>query len=461
MKLCDPKTSFTGRRGAVWGADGRIVFSYGSSGLWEVSEQGGDPRLLYDVNPDTHGDYHEPSLLPGGRGILYVGHRINGSPDTIELWANGERKELVQVPKQRLWSPQYSSSGHIIYRRSGANAGVWAVPFSLSKLDVTGEPFLVAAEGVDPTVATDGTLVYLRGESESEVIWRWVNHDGVVGDSVSVPMREYAEPALSPDGTRLAVTEFDGDEVDIWIHDLTRHTRTRFTFDDGEQVLPEWSPDGKQIYYSGGDKDSVFVRAADGTGISRAITKGSQPNVSKDGRYLVVTVSHALMKEDIWYLELDDGAEPKQFLSTPAREGMARLSPDGRYIAYGSDESGEVEIYIKQFPGGEGKWQVSVDGGYFPVWARDGKTLYYRHSICDIVEVPVETQPELVLGNPRTIIDCNKSQLTSFFYRCYEVSADGSKFLMLQSLRPDVSKIDVGITVVENWAAEFEKHASR
>ncbi len=461
VKLCDPKTTFTGGRGAVWGTDGRIVYTYGGSGLYEVNAQGGDPRLLYDVDPDLHGDYHEPSFLPGGRGILYIGHRINGSPDTIELWANGERKELVQVPKQRLWSPQYSSSGHIIYRRSGGNSGVWAVPFSLSKLEVTGDPFLVAAEGSDPTISSDGSLVYLRGESETEVIWRWVTHDGVVGDSVSVPMREYAEPVLSPDGTRLAVTEFDGDEVDIWIHDLTRHTRTRFTFDDGEQIQPEWSPDGKQIYYCAEDKDSVFVRAADGTGESRAVAKGSQPDVSDDGRYLVVTVEQPASREDIWYVELGDDPQPKQFLSTPAREGMARLSPDGRYLAYSSDESGEIEVYIKQFPGGEGKWQVSIDGGYWPVWARDGKTLFFRHGFCDIVEVPVETQPDLVLGSPRTIIDCGKSQLTSFFYRCYDVSADGSQFLMLQSLQPDVNTIDVGITVVENWVAEFERHASR
>jgi serine/threonine-protein kinase len=461
VKVCDPQPSFTGGRGASWGTDGRIIYSYGSSGLWEVTDQGGDPRIYLDVDPEKYGDFHEPSVLPGGKGVLYVAHRKEGTPDTIELIAGGEQTMIVQVDGQRLWNPRYSPSGHVVYRRVGANGGIWAVPFSLSKLEATGEPFLVAADGVDPSIASDGTLVYLRGESDGERIMRWVSRDGVVGDSISIPLRDYGEPSLSPDGKKLAVTEDNGEEVDIWIHDLTRRTRTRFTFGDGNQVQSAWSPDGEQIYYEDSGKDSIFVRAVDGSGIPQAVTRGRSPSVSLDGMYLVFHVQGGETQEDLWYLELADGAEPKPFLVTPEREMHARISPNGRYVAYLSTESGDPQIMIKRFPSGEGKWQVSTEGGTAVQWARDGNSLFYRQVWCDIVEVQVETESNLVLGTPKKIIDCGDLNLASRLYRCYTVSHDGTQLLMQQSVTPDLNTIEIGITVVENWASEFADKGSR
>ena len=456
VKICDPKENFAGGRGAVWGSDGRIIFTQANDkGMWVVSDQGGDPREFFALDAEKAGDYHEPSLLPGDKGIIYVVHRKDGSPDTIALLADGETKTLVQVEGQRLWYPKYSKSGYIVYRRSGSNKGVWAVPFSLSKLDVTGEPFLVAADGADPSVALDETLVYLRGEGDRAHVMRFVGRDGSEGDSVGIPVLEYAEPAFSPDGRLLAVSEYDGEEVDIWVHDITRGTKTRFTFEDGEQMQPAWSADGKYIYYSNAPSDSIFVRAADGTGAARAVVEGVSPVVSRDGRYLAYHTFETNTSADIWYLELKDDAQPQQLVATQAREGAVSISPDGRYFSYQSDESGSDEIYVKRFPSGEGKWQVSNDGGLWPQWSRDGTKVYYRHGACDIVEVPVETESGLVLGVPRKIVDCSDLKLTSLAYRCYAESPDGLQILMLQSVTQDYSNIDVGITVVENWAAEF------
>jgi len=457
VKIADPRDTFAGGRGAVWGSDGRIIFTQANTkGMQVVSDQGGDPREFLAIDSVRVGDYHEPALLPGDKGVIYVVHRKDGSPDTIELLANGETKTLVHVEGQRLWYPKYSRSGHIVYRRSGSNKGIWAVPFSLSKLDVVGEPFLVAADGADPSVALDETLVYLRGEGDRAHVMRFAGRDGTEGETVGVPVLEYAEPAFSPDGRLLAVSEYDGEEVDIWVHDITRGTKTRFTFEDGEQIQPACSADGRLIYYTNAPKDSIYVRAADGTGAARAVVKGVFPDVSDDGRYLVYHMFTPGSESDIWYLELEDGAQPQQLVATPAREGAAVLSPDGQYFAYMSYESGSAEIYVKRFPSGEGKWQVSNDGGMWPQWSRDGSRLYYRHGDCDIVEVPVETESGLVLGAPRKIIDCSDLRLTSLFYRCYTESPDGQQLLMLQSVKPDMNTIDVGITVVENWAAEFE-----
>jgi serine/threonine-protein kinase len=455
VKICDPHPSFTGGRGATWGSDGNIVYSYGSSGLYEVTDQGGDPHLFHDINPDTDGDFHEPSFLPGGRGVLYIAHRVNGSPDTIELLADGERKVLVQVDGQRLWHPTYARSGHVIYRRSGANAGVWAAPFSLSSLDVTGEPFMIAAEGSYPSSSSDGTLVYLRGAGDSEVLLRWVDKNGELGDSLGFPAQNYAEQTFSPDGKRLAVVASDGDEVDIWLHDLERGTRTRFTFDEGPQVSPAWSPDGKRIYYHDISSDTIYVRATDGTGEPVAVARGRGPAVSSDGKHLAYHVQGGKSQEDIWYLPLEDGGRPTQFLATPAREGYVSISPDGNFIAYESNESGDYEVYIKRFPGGEGKWQVSIDGGDYPMWGKSGRSLFYSQNDCDVVRVQVETEPNLALGTPQTVVDCSEFRLMGRGLRTYAVMGDGERYLMLQMMRPDLNTIDIGITVVESWASEF------
>jgi hypothetical protein len=146
---------------------------------------------------------------------------------------------------------------------------------------------------------------------------------------------------------------------------------------------------------------------------------------------------------------------------TPEREMHARISPNGRYVAYLSTESGDPQIMIKRFPSGEGKWQVSTEGGTAVQWARDGNSLFYRQVWCDIVEVQVETESNLVLGTPKKIIDCGDLNLASRLYRCYTVSHDGTQLLMQQSVTPDLNTIEIGITVVENWASEFADKGSR
>jgi serine/threonine-protein kinase len=387
--------------------------------------------------------------------VVFVSHPVNSSPDTIELLAGDKRVLIVRVEGQRLWNPRYCASGHIVYRRAGQNSGVWAVPFDIDKLEVTGEPFLIAADASYPSVADDGSLVYLRGASDAELVLRWVDRSGVVGDSVTTRETNFAVPALSPDETRLAVTSNDGDETDIWIHDLERGTRTRFTFAEGPQIAPAWSPDGSQIYFQSIGADSIFVRSSDGTGKERAVVRGRGPDVSNDGRFLLYFVQGGKTQEDIWYVGLEEGAEPTPFLVTPARETGPQISPDGRYVLYESNESGEFEVYVKRFPSGEGKWQVSIDGGEYPEWGKSGDTIYYRGDGCDIYEVPCKTENNLVLGTPVKIVDCDKSGLVSGGFKSYTVAGDGERVIMMQAVTTNRNTIDVGITVVQNWPFEF------
>ena len=363
VKVCDPEAGFVSGAGATWSVGDRIFYTQGNGPIFEVSANGGDPQVYLALG-ENDADYHDPSLLPDDKGIMFVAHGKSDSPDKIELFAGGQRKLLVHVDGVRLGDPRYASSGHIIYQRSGTSGGIWAVPFSLSKLEVTGEPFPVASESGNPSVSRDGTLVYLRGAVSQQIVLAWVGRDGVVSDPISAEARPgYFDPAVSPDGRRLAVAEWDGEQVDVWIHDLERPTQTRFTFSEAPQWAPEWTPDGLRVLYTNVRTGSVMIRNADGTGEPSFVTKGQGSSLSRDGKYMVYTQVVSETQDDLWYLEFDGASEPKPFLVTPAREYHARISPDGSHVAYASNESGDFHVYIKRFPGGGGKWQVATGRG--------------------------------------------------------------------------------------------------
>ncbi len=243
---------------------------------------------------------------------------------------------------------------------------------------------------------------------------------------------------------------------------MARGTQTRFTFSEGTETRPVWTPDGKEIFYHHVAKDSILARPADGTGAPRVIVKGRAPEITGDGRRLIYHFqAGAGAQEDLWYAPLDGSSVPQPFLATPARERRPRISPDGRYLAYQSNESGASEIYLTRFPSGEGKWQVSIGGGSHPQWNKSGTRLYYRQDGCAVVEVSVETAPALVLGKPERLIECDELKLARRPWLTYSVSGDGERFVLVQTSNPNTEKIDIGITVVENWFGEFKNRGGR
>jgi Tol biopolymer transport system component len=277
-------------------------------------------------------------------------------------------------------------------------------------------------------------------------------------------------PALSPDGRRIAVSSAEGGTLDIWVHDLTRSTKTRLTFDAGSERTPAWSPSGDEIVYwlAVTDHSSLLRRAADGTGEAVVLVKAKdslpRPDWSRDGRYLVYSELNADGNFDIRYLQFaPDGAvsEPVTFLGTPAQESAPMLSPDGRFLAYSSDESGRPETYVRPFPGGDGKWQASVDGGTAPRWSRDGRELYYVQDNTTLMSVSVSTAQGATLGQPRMLFqsDVLASGVTA---PTYDVSADGQRFVTsapLDEIQPGASEQSEPeppkIRIVENWYEEF------
>jgi len=450
--------TFNTAGGLAWGEDGRIVFSRGSTGLSEVSARGGDPQDILSPAPETESDFHQPHVLPDGRGILFVVHRMPSGPDTLCVFSGGERKVILQLDSQFLWAPFYSSTGHILYRRRGTNAGLWAAPFSLSRLEVTGEPFLIEPDGDYPTVSADGTLLYIRGAGSGLRQLVRVNREGVVEGTIGQPQARIASPSVSPDGRHVAVMARENESWDIWIHDVERGTRTRLTFGAGQDWDPTWTPDGKRVIFWDGSTRAISMKAADGTGeteilVTEKIIDSGIPSVSPDGKLMAFWGINRETREDLYTMPLDGDRKPVMLLQTPASEEHPRISPDGRYLAYVSDESGRVEVYLTQFPGGEGKWQVSVNGGQTPAWDRRGDRLYYREEDA-IMEVDVVTEPAVELGSPRKLFTAVEAGVEIFGYTRFDVAPD-ERFMMVREIKEE--GVEPSLVLVRNWLSEFQE----
>jgi len=463
--VCEAKGSFAGGSGGSWGPDGTILYSQADTqGLFEVSERGGDPRVVLATDSTREGDFHDPFLLPRGRGVIFVPHRRVGTFEAIELWANGKRKELVRLEGQTLSNPVYSPTGHIVFHRTPTNSGVWAVPFSLDRLEVTGEPFLVASLGTSPSVANDGTLVYLEGSAVEALRLTWNDREGrEVADGGSVTLGAgYAFPALAPDGRRGCVEVYDGEEADLWLFDIARGARTRLTFGKGREELPAWAPSGDAIVYHvrhEGSNELASMRvmrvAADGSGPPDTLAIGFVPTVTPDGRYVLYSKYLSGSDWDLAYRPMaGDRSQEARLLTAPGLQFNARVSPDGRYVAYVSNESGQFEIFLTRFPGGEGRWQLSVGGGEWPRWSRRGERLYYVRGD-DIMSVDVTLGASPTIGTPKVLFSRTGlgMPIIGGFAAGFDVTGDGERFLFFRD--PKLAPTEQEVVVVQKWFVEF------
>ncbi len=465
---------FTGGAGASWQEDGTIVASRAESdGLLEVSALGGDVRVVLPPDTTQESDFHEPHALPGGKGVLFISHRRIGGMDNIALYSGGRRTTLLELPGQSLTRPVYSATGHILFERQTAPRGIWALPFSHASGKVTGEPFLVVTNGHSATVAGDGTLLYVGREGTSEMVLQWANAGGAAGDRVGEVLRGAdGMLGLSRDGSRVAVGVLDGETQDLWVCDTARGTRTRLTFDPGRETWPSWSPDGRWLVYHAtagatprGADFCVLIRPADGSGVADTLARGAGcASFTPDGKAVVFSsfAPEGRVTAD-WELQtvhLEGDRRPTRFLKTKGYALDARVSPDGRFVAYVGDESGRHEIYLKPFPSGEGRWQISVDGGTCPRWNARGDRLYFARGE-DILGVDVALGTVPTLGAPRKLYARKPIGVAMplEIEPLFDVTADGSKFLFLG---PSGETSPAGaspraVTVVQNWFAEFRR----
>ena len=408
--------------GADWGDDDTIIIG-SDNGLQQVSARGGDPRPLDDV---LTGRARDPELLPSGRGVLFTDHS-QGSKVAVYSLVTGERKVLTEGV-----GPRYLPSGHILFARGSGRAGaLLAVPFDAEQLDLTGDAVATGEEVSIPSqgaasfdLSRNGTLVHLVPDATRTRRLVWVDRAGRQS-LVTEEERRFSHPRLSEDGRRLALSIGDEDAISIWVYDLDRGTRTRLTT-EGMAFDPAWTADGAGVTYAHAGEDfDLYTMRADGTGeaVVNVSKPGNefQPTWSADGETLLF--QH---QGDIWALA--GSGEPSPVIDSPAIETRHRLSPDGRYLAYTSDESGERDVYVVSFPETAQRWTISTAGGDQPVWSRDGRELFYRVDDKMMV-VDVTTAPEFSASTPRELF---RGSFYWGFNIQYDVSPEGDRFVMIE-----------------------------
>ncbi len=444
-------------RGGSWGDDGTIVFALVSGGLWRVSAEGGTPTQITSLDQSKGEKSHRfPRLLPGGKAVIFtIKTNLIGSFDDAEIAVarldTGERHVLVEGGS----CAEYAASGHIVYAHTGS---LLAVPFDRSRLAVTGPPKPVLGGVItDPSTgaamfssSSPGILAYAPGTNrpfEGLLIWR--DQQGRVERLADT--RCYADPKLSPDGRQLAVRILAAND-DIWMFEISRHAFSRLTSGGGNYYAPVWTPDGKRLVYSS-DKSgraNLYWKNADGSGAEQRLTTCDFQQIATsfthDGKKVIIDQDSSSGGRDIWTLAVQDDDKPRPFIQTPFDEYGGAVSPDGRWIAYVSNDSGRDEVYVQSFPTPARKWTISIGGGKSPVWGVGGNELFYRNGD-KMMFVAVTIRPTFSAMSPRVAFDLppRVSQ--------YDVARDG-RFLMIQN--QGQGSVDT-LNVIVNWFEELKR----
>jgi dipeptidyl aminopeptidase/acylaminoacyl peptidase len=426
-----------------------------------VAAAGGDPKPLIALPDDGSViDFHQPTVLPGGRGLIYAVHGRGGT-ETLEVFDGTSRKVVLRAEErarsyvQILNLPAYSPTGHIIYRVDDGNIGVWAVPFSLERLESTGDPFLVASGARNPSVARDGTLIYTPTADAAPSQLVWLRADGTVERTVGDVKHGIDRPAIAPDGKRIVFSAVENNNSDLWVFSEGQGT-SRITSTTGNETRPQWMPDGRTLVSTcAADQRALCARPADGSGETRVLIKdGADVRFSPDGRHAVYqTMGTAERGLKVFDLQT---AQSRPYVLSPFELLPMDFSPDGRYFAYASFKSGQPRIYLRQFPAGDGEWEIPELRAERINWPRGGRELFAivgSGRELPLVAVTVDTQKTPVFGKPRPLFTASED--TRPMVRGFIASPDGKRFLTIQR---QLSQADVGgIVVVQNWLAEFRR----
>jgi eukaryotic-like serine/threonine-protein kinase len=461
--ICDTTRQTTG----TWNREGVILLGGGAGGIWRVSANGGAITAVTSVDA-TRGDLDNfaPIFLPDGRHFLYHINNPDLMKSGIYLAAleGGETRRLLSVDAWNVgvaMNPAEPREGYLTFVRQGV---LLAQPFDFSRRQLVGNPVRIAEQVSGSSVAryslaTNGVLVLLEREAEWQLTWfdRTGKKLGTVG-----PTGLYFTPELSPDGRRLAVAldNPQSQKSDIHLFDPAGGAGTRFTFDPKEDSYPVWSPDGSHLVWASWRETGVhlFQKAASGAGQDEVLWRSAYRKVaddwSTDGRFILYEERNPQTSDDLWVLPLEGERKPWPWLNTSASEVVAKFSPDGKWIAYRSNESGRDEIYVQAFvpgaPAAGGKRQLSTSGGTNPRWRRDGQELYYLAPGNRLMAVEVTPGAELKAGAPQELFTPRASRVT----RYYTLTGDGQRFLFVTSA--DGASVPP-FTVVLNWMAEMKK----
>ena len=417
---------------STWLESDVIVFADGTSGLRQCTLSGDVTTLLANDSTET---FNHPHGLPGNRGLLFSIRR-NGVDRLAVLELEGRRVKPLEIVGS---SPRYVSTGHLVY--ATPDGTIRAVAFDLPSLAVSGEP-IVIAEGVPMTldggahmaVSLNGTIITLSSSAGARAL-ELVDRTGRA-ERLTEELGEFFGPRFSPDGRRIAVSK---GETTLWIFDRAQRSMTRLPL-DGASLRPAWTPDSRQIGYvrlTGSRLDTRIMNADGGAPPESLLAlTGVEPwhvLFTPDNRSLVIRTVGGPGVRDIWLKSRDSGSALVPLVQTPANDVSPSLSPDGRWMAYGSNESGRPEVYVRSFPGMGVRYQVSVDGGAEPVWSPRGNELFYRAG-ADFIAAQVRTGSGFEVVRRTKLFSNPEYGDLDGTYQDYDVSPDGQQFVMVRTL---------------------------
>ena len=453
-----------GPAGTSWGPDDTILVAGGFSGVFTIAARGGTPEPV--VAPEPNLFYVNPHFLPDGKSILFVRGRP-GTSANAEVVVRSLHKEDATVVLRGTFECHYAPTGHLVYTQDNTLA---AVPFDLRARRVTGNPvkvvdnlmYSVTGNVAQFAFSESGTLVYepVRGLAVGSFRLTTVSRSGE-GAPLSLEARSYSDPRVSPDGKLIAV-HLQDEGNDVWVADPGRGALTRLSFDPNEDETPVWSPDGRSIAW-GSDRPGlirgIYRRAADGSGSEELVWSLDRHahvrDWAPDGRTLVIEVQDAKTGGDILRVNLAGKPAASSYLQTPFNERNSRLSPDGRWLAYVSDESGRDEVYVQSFPEPGNKVQLSTTSGDQPAWSRDGRTIFYRGA-GKMNEVSFQSGAPPAVGASRPLFDDRFETPQAGTHTGYDVLPDG-RFLMIEVPNAQRKGVTRGeIAFVFNWFEELK-----
>ena len=444
--------------GGAWAPNDVIYFTTGPmSPLWQVPAKGGTRQPFTTLNRERGEVSHRwPQVLPGGAAVLFTVWTGPGNDEThVHLQTlQGERRELVRGGHTGAYV-----AGHLIYDRRGT---LMAVPFDVARLEAVDRPPVIVGEGVlenaevaEYAASDTGVLAWLPGRpNSSETNMVWVDRSGLEAP-VPIQARAYQNPRLSPDAQRVAFSVTEG-QIDLWVYDFVRGVASRLQA-DGSSQAPAWTPDGQRLAYRATRRGTrnLFWRMADGSGTEERLTTGEGSAApgewTRDGAELVYSNTVLTTGSDIWILDRRDG-RARPLVQTRFDEMHARFSPDGRWLAYSSNESGRYEVYVQAYPVGGARSQISTDGGWEPVWNPNGRELFYRSEGGHrMMAASIATAPRFSPGTPTRLFEGQfRTQVAATAN--YDVSPDGQRFLMVAERNETPRQINVAL----NWIEELK-----
>jgi Tol biopolymer transport system component len=472
VTLCDVITA----PGGSWGDDGTIVFAPDLQvGLSRVSSAGGKPQPLTTLDKQAGEITHLwPQVLPGSKAVLFTSSTTRANFEEADIVVYSMASGLRRTVQRGGYYARYVPSGHVVYMHEGT---LFAVPFDLKRLEVTGQPTPIL-EGVATSPVTGGAqfsfsdtgnLVYVAGSvGRQSVSIDWMDHEGKFTPLREIPS-DYYNLAFSPDGRRLALDIFDGKRRDIWVYEWERDTLTRTTFAGEYNVFPVWTPDGQRIVYSSleGRTNNLFWIRADGAGDAQRLAESKYPQAEHsfrpDGKVLAFAQFNPGTGWDVMTLPIEGDeksgwkpGEPKPFVNSNFQERSPAFSPDGRWLAYQSTESGNYEVYVRPFPGPGGKWQISTCGGLIPKWSRNGKELFYSTLDNKIMMVTYTASGDSFHADKPQLWSPGQFTERGNAYN-FDLHPDGKRFAVLKAPGTEQAPAVNKVSVVLNWFEELKR----